>query len=198
MRRRSSFLCLLAVVALSSCATRQTALPTPLPTLQSFEGILPATTPSPSASVSPSPSATAAVARGAASTPATKRTAVRAAGTSRVQCPSGRVGAEVDDFSSSADDPAPNGDGRWSVTVTGTATNGTSAAVRSVQLVVTVHASNARSSSQGVTVGQTIGPGATVGWSTTFRYRADESPSEAQVSVAGWSWANSSLASCPR
>jgi hypothetical protein len=109
------------------------------------------------------------------------------------------VTAEVDDVSADdTGDPPRDGEHRWDVSVSGTATNGASAAVRSIHLVVTVHASNARASSREVTITQTVGPGATVPWSTDFRYRSGEDPSDARVAVAGWSWANSSLASCPR
>ncbi len=101
-------------------------------------------------------------------------------------------------MSAESTDSGPDGEPRSTVSVSGMATNGASAAVRSVHLVVTVHASNARSSSHDVTLGQTISPGATVGWSTNFRYRSGEDPSSAQVTVAGWSWANSSLATCPK
>jgi len=111
------------------------------------------------------------------------------------------VTADLQDFSASdsGDQPSSDGDRRWNVTVSGTATNGASAAVRAVQLAVTVHASNGRASSHDVTVAQTIGPGATVGWSGRFRVRSSGQPDggSAQVAVTGWSWANSSLASCP-
>lgn len=94
-------------------------------------------------------------------------------------------------------EPSDDGEHNWNVTVSGTATNNTSAAVRSVQVRVTVHASNARNRSRIATVAQTIAPGGTAPWSTNFRYQSADQPSQGSADVADWSWANSSLASCP-
>lgn len=179
------------LVLLSGCTRVADVSPTPFPSQEPISEFFARLTPKPT--VSPSASVTPSAAPVASSAPA-RRAPARTAAPSRVFCPSGQVTAEVDDLSASD-----AGSGRWDVSVSGTATNGTGASVRSVELSVTVHADNARAASYDVTVPQAFGPGGTAGWSGRFRYRSASKPSTdgASAAVTGWSWANSSQATCP-
>src|SRR5438270_7655933 len=193
---RAAVLVVAAVLACGCTASKQSA-PTPFPSLEPisdyFARLSPRPSVSPSASPTPEPGAQSEASSGAGPAPTSR--ASRPAAASRVSCPSGRVTADIDDFSASdtGDAPSSGGDHRYDVAVAGNASNGASASVQAVHLSVTVHANNGRASSYDVTVPQTIGPGSTVRWSGRFRYRAPTKPAgdESSVVVTGWSWASS-------
>jgi hypothetical protein len=192
------------VLAGSACATTKQTIATPIPTLEPMSDFFARLSPRPSVSppTSPSPSAAARpapVSGGSSGTSSSSGAPKAAVSSGRVLCPSGQVTAELDDFQATDAGTYKNGDRHYRVDASGTVTNGASASVRAVQLSVLVHANNAHSSTYPLTVSQSIAPSASAPWSGTFDYRAESRPSadESSVTVSGWSWASSSVASCP-
>jgi hypothetical protein len=198
--RRAVLLGIVVLLAAACSTTRQT-IATPYPSLEPISDFFARLSPRPSVSPSTSPSPSAA----AQSVDGTSRPAARSApasgANSRVVCPGGRVAANLTDVTSTdtGDPPSSNGDHRYDVSVSGNATNNAGASVRAVDVAVTLHANNERPATYDVTVPQTIAPGQTIAWSGRVRYRGGAAPDDggSYASVAGWSWADSSLASCP-
>ena len=193
-------LCAALLLLTASCAASREIAPTPFPSLEPISDFLARLTPGPSPAHSASPSPSAGVSTGEstaakAAPAATHHSSV----SSPLHCPSGQVTADLEEVRSQDTGRSyRNGDKRWNVTASGTATNNASASVSSVHLAVTVHAPNEHPATVDVTVGQTIGPGSSAPWSTSFEYRSARQPSgEGSVAVTGWSWANSAQASCP-
>ena len=196
MRRPAA--ALLFVVLASACTTTKQTIATPFPSQEPISDFFARLSPGPSASPLPSPSPTAG-ARSASDTgtATAKPAASHAASSARVACPSGQFNAEVNDLSSTDQGQASSTDRRWDVSASGTVTNNSSASVRSVVVAVKVHSRNGHSSSHDVSVPNTIGPGATVNWSGRFRYLGPSEPEADGATVVSWTWANSSLSSCP-
>jgi len=185
------------LVAASACVSRRDAAPTPLPRDNfSFKDLVSATPePSPTPTASPDEKATGSSDPSDDASSGTSTAAQPAdAPAPRVVCPSGRVSASITDTNVNDDGLSATGRRKWKVQTKGSATNGTSAVVRSIQLLVRFDDADG---SESTVISQAFAPGSSVNWSATFSVRSDNEPGDAQVSVTGWDYADSSLSSCP-
>jgi hypothetical protein len=191
------------LLAAGACASRESATSTPLPRDDfSFEALLEVPKASPSPSVSPEVDGLSAStgSSGSSSSAGGRSSAPQAAAPAgRVSCPSGRVTADITDLNSNDDGISATGRQKWDVQTSGTARNGTSAAVRSIRMLVKLSVDDSDPQSETVLVSQAIGPGTTINWRSRSSFRGSNEPDEgdAQVFVTGWSYADQSLDSCP-